>query len=59
MDELNVPIIDPWVVAIKTAFMLAESGLSHSKIAYPLPPKKKINEAPCLEGAFDDVLKQE
>ncbi len=59
MNELNVPIIDPWVVAIKTAFMLVESGLSHSKLAYPLPPKKKINEAPCLEGAFDDVLKQE
>jgi allantoin racemase len=59
MDELKVPIIDPWIVAIKTAFMLVESGLSHSKIAYPPPPKKKINEAPCLEGAFDEVLKQE
>ena len=59
MEELQVPIIDPWIVAVKTAFMLVESGLSHSKIAYPLPPKKKINEAPSLEGAFDDILKEE
>ncbi|TFH02383.1 MAG: hypothetical protein E4H14_17700, partial [Candidatus Thorarchaeota archaeon] len=58
MDELQVPIIDPWIIAIKTAFMLVESGLSHSKVAYPYPPKKKINEAPSLEGAFDDILKE-
>ncbi len=58
MEKLQVPIIDPWIVAIKTAFMLVESGLSHSKIAYPVPPKKKINEAPCLQGAFDDILKE-
>ena len=58
MEELQVPIIDPWVIAVKTAFMLVESGLSHSKIAYPFPPKKKINEAPSLEGAFDDILKE-
>jgi allantoin racemase len=59
MEELKVPIIDPWVVALKSAILLVESGLSHSKVAYPLPPKKKINEAPSLEGAFDDVLKQD
>ena len=59
MEELKVPIIDPWVVALKSAIMLVESGLSHSKVAYPLPPKKKINEAPSLKGAFDDVLKQD
>jgi allantoin racemase len=58
MDELQVPIIDPWIVAVKSAFMLVESGLSHSKVAYPAPPKKKINEAPCIKGAFDDVLKE-
>ena len=58
MEELLVPIIDPWIVAIKTAFMLVESGLSHSKVAYPFPPKKKINEAPSLEGAFDDILRE-
>ncbi len=59
MEELKVPIIDPWIVGIKSAIMLVESGLSHSKVAYPLPPRKKINEAPSLEGAFDDVLKQD
>ncbi|MGY5858794.1 MAG: aspartate/glutamate racemase family protein [Candidatus Thorarchaeota archaeon] len=58
MEELQVPIIDPWIVAMKTAFMLVESGLSHSKVAYPFPPKKKINEVPSLEGAFDDILKE-
>ncbi|MFW9806891.1 MAG: aspartate/glutamate racemase family protein [Candidatus Thorarchaeota archaeon] len=58
MEELQVPIIDPWIVAIKSAFMLVESGLSHSKVAYPFPPKKRINEAPSLEGAFDEILKE-
>ena len=58
MLNLGIPILDPWVVAVKTAFMLAESGLSHSKVAYPFPPKKKINEAPSLKGAFDDILKE-
>lgn len=58
MDELQVPIIDPWIVAIKSAFMLVEAGLSHSKVAYPFPPKKGINEPPSLEGSFDDVLKE-
>jgi allantoin racemase len=58
MEKLRVPIVDPWIVAIKSAFMLVEAGLSHSKVAYPDPPKKKINEAPSLEGAFDDVLKK-
>jgi allantoin racemase len=59
MKELRVPVIDPWVVAIKTAFMLAESGLSHSKVAYPSPPKKGIIEDPSLKGVFDGVLKSE
>ena len=59
MEELKVPIIDPWIVGLKSAIMLVESGLSHSKVAYPMPPKKKINEAPSLEGSFDDVLKQD
>jgi len=58
MLNLGIPILDPWVVAVKTAFMLVESGLTHSKVAYPFPPKKKINEAPSLKGAFDDILKE-
>ncbi|MFW9835101.1 MAG: hypothetical protein ACFFEK_13970, partial [Candidatus Thorarchaeota archaeon] len=58
MDELKVPIIDPWIVAVKSAFMLVDAGLSHSKIAYPSPPKKKINEAPSIKGVFDELLKE-
>ncbi|MHA1576630.1 MAG: aspartate/glutamate racemase family protein [Candidatus Thorarchaeota archaeon] len=58
MKSLGIPIIDPWVVAVKTAFMLVESRLTHSKVAYPFPPKKKINEAHSLKGAFDDILKE-
>jgi allantoin racemase len=58
MSELKIPVIDPWVIAVKSAFLLVESGLSHSKLAYPFPPKKPINEAPSLKGAFDDVLKE-
>lgn len=57
-SSLNIPIIDPWVVAVKTAFMLVESKLSHSKIAYPYPPKKRINEIPSLKGVFDRLLKK-
>ncbi|MFW9800937.1 MAG: aspartate/glutamate racemase family protein [Candidatus Thorarchaeota archaeon] len=57
MEELGVPILDPFVVAVRTAALLVESGLSHSKVAYPFPPKKAINEAPSLKGAFDEVLK--
>jgi allantoin racemase len=58
MTQLGIPVIDPWVVAVKTAFMLVESGLSHSKVAYPSPPLKDINEAPSLKGAFDGYLKK-
>lgn len=57
-EELGVPIIDPFVVAIRFAQLLIESNLSHSKIAYPYPPRKRINEAPSLKGAFDDILKE-
>ncbi|MHA2350347.1 MAG: aspartate/glutamate racemase family protein, partial [Candidatus Thorarchaeota archaeon] len=58
MKETGVPVIDPWVIAIRTAHMLVESKLSHSKVAYPNPPKKGITEAPCIKGAFDDILKE-
>ncbi len=58
MEELKVPVIDPWVVAVRSAFMLVESGLSHSKMAYPQPPPKEVNEAPSLKGAFDGILKK-
>ncbi|RDE14113.1 MAG: Asp/Glu/hydantoin racemase [Candidatus Thorarchaeota archaeon] len=58
MARLGVPVIDPWVVAVKTAFMLVEAGLSHSRVAYPSPPLKQVNEDPVLKGAFDSYLKK-
>jgi len=57
VQEVSVPILDPFIVAIKMAQLLIESGLSHSKVAYPLPPLKDVNEAPSLKGAFDGLLK--
>ncbi|MHA2140557.1 MAG: aspartate/glutamate racemase family protein [Candidatus Thorarchaeota archaeon] len=59
MRETGVPVLDPWVIAIRMAHILVEIGLSHSKIAYPYPPRKRIKEIPALEGSFDDVLKSE
>lgn len=56
--ELGIPILDPLIVALNTAVLLVESELTHSKIAYPNPPKKDIKEIPSLEGQFDDVLKK-
>jgi len=39
--ELNVPVIDPIPTAVKLAEMLVGLGLSHSKLAFPVPPEKK------------------
>jgi allantoin racemase len=58
MKEVGVPVLDPFVIAVRTAQLLVESGLSHSKVAYPTPPRKGITEPSCLEGAFDDILKE-
>ncbi len=59
MKETRVPVLDPWVIAIRMAYMLVESGLTHSKVAYPNPPRKNITEIPSIKGAFDDILKSE
>ena len=59
MEETGVPVLDPWVIAIRMAHTLVETGLTHSKVAYPTPPRKGITEIPDIEGAFDDVLKSE
>ncbi|MFX1331181.1 MAG: aspartate/glutamate racemase family protein [Promethearchaeota archaeon] len=59
MKETGVPVLDPWVIAIQMARTLVETGLTHSKIAYPSPPRKGITEIPDIKGAFDDVLKSE
>jgi allantoin racemase len=59
MKETSVPVLDPWVIAIHMAHTLVEIGLTHSKVAYPSPPRKGITEIPDIKGAFDDVLKSE
>jgi allantoin racemase len=38
--RLKVPVIDPVSVSIKYAQLLVSTGLSHSKLAYPFPPRK-------------------
>lgn len=54
----GVPILDPYIVGIWTAVALVEGKLTHSKVAYPAPPKKAITEIPSLEGRFDESLKE-
>lgn len=38
-EELGVPVLNPARVALKTAEALTSGGISHSKRAYPVPPK--------------------
>jgi len=38
---VDIPIIDPAILAVKVAEALADLGLSHSKRTYPAPPKKE------------------
>jgi len=38
----EVPVIDPTPTAIRLAAALAAAGLSHSKLAYPFPPEKRV-----------------
>lgn len=37
-DALGVPVVNPVKAAVKTAEMLVELGVTHSKLAYPVPP---------------------
>jgi len=39
---VDVPVIDPGILAVKVAEALADLGLSHSKRTYPTPPEKLI-----------------
>ncbi len=39
---VDVPVIDPAILALKVAEALADMGLSHSKRTYPAPPEKQI-----------------
>ncbi|GAB4537553.1 MAG: aspartate/glutamate racemase family protein [Anaerolineae bacterium] len=52
-DELyrrgySVPVIDPTLTAIKVAAALADVGLFHSKLAYPIPSRKSVTGYPDL-----------
>ncbi|MEX0344341.1 MAG: aspartate/glutamate racemase family protein [Rhizobiaceae bacterium] len=38
----DIPVIDPVPVTVRVAASLAASGLSHSKVAYELPPNKPV-----------------
>lgn len=47
-EELGVPVINPARTALKTAELLLGSGLTHSKLAYPVPPKIAAGTAAVL-----------
>jgi allantoin racemase len=38
----DVPVLDPAIVALKVAEVLADMGVSHSKRTYPVPPARKL-----------------
>jgi allantoin racemase len=40
-DEIGVPTVNPVKVAVKAAEMFIDLGLTHSKLAYPIPPSLK------------------
>ncbi len=37
-EALGVPVVNPVKAAVKTAEMLVELGVTHSKLVYPVPP---------------------
>ncbi len=41
-EKLGVPVVNPVGVSVKTAELLVVNRLSHSKLAYPPPPKKLV-----------------
>jgi allantoin racemase len=40
--RLELPVVNPVVAALKTAEVMVAMGLSHSKAAYPVPPKVEV-----------------
>jgi allantoin racemase len=40
--ELGLPVINPVTAGLKTAEMVVSLGVSHSKAAYPVPPKLEV-----------------
>ena len=41
MEEYGVPVVEPLKAAVGVAETLVRLGLSHSKVSYPIPQKKK------------------
>lgn len=41
-ERLEIPVIDPSVASLKVAEMLVDMKLTHNKIYYPKPPRKRI-----------------
>jgi allantoin racemase len=41
--RLEIPVVNPVTAALKTAEMVVSMGLSHSKAAYPVPPKMEVS----------------
>lgn len=41
-ERVGIPVVDPLLAALKIAESLVSLNLSHSKVAYPEPPKKPI-----------------
>jgi allantoin racemase len=37
--RLDVPVVNPVTASLKTAEAIVTMGLSHSKVAYPMPRK--------------------
>ncbi|MDH5695373.1 MAG: aspartate/glutamate racemase family protein [Dehalococcoidia bacterium] len=37
----NIPVVDPLIVALKLAEILADMKISHSRLTYPPPPEKE------------------
>ncbi|HSF03554.1 MAG TPA: aspartate/glutamate racemase family protein [Solirubrobacterales bacterium] len=44
--ELGLPVVNPVTAGLKTAEMVVSLGVSHSKAAYPVPPKLPKLEVP-------------
>lgn len=40
--RVELPVVNPVVAALKTAEMVVAMGLTHSKRAYPVPPKQEV-----------------
>ena len=39
---IDIPVVDPIPTAVNIAAALVRSGLSHSKLTWPLPPEKTM-----------------